>query len=71
MNALIYDVEIARCISGSGAFAPAMWQRGQYGTVIDYALRDVQITRALFARRQALKDPTDGRILTLREPEDA
>lgn len=33
--------------SGTGAFAAIQWQRGQYGAVIDYCLRDVVITKRL------------------------
>lgn len=33
--------------SGNGAKAPVWWQRGEYGKVIDYCLRDVALTTAL------------------------
>lgn len=57
--------------SGSGALAPEMWQRGQRGAVIDYALLDVQLTRRLFELGvgDGLTDPTGRGLLTLREPE--
>jgi hypothetical protein len=55
--------------SGSGAFAPELWQRGQRGAVIDYCLGDVALTKRLFDRRAELIDPTGRGMLTLREPE--
>lgn len=51
-----------------GRSAPELWQRGMRGAVLNYALRDVQITKALFDRRAALRDPTNSELLTLREP---
>lgn len=33
--------------TGNGAMAPVLWQRGQYGEVIDYCLNDVWMTREL------------------------
>ncbi|MEW6186191.1 MAG: hypothetical protein AB1585_10685 [Thermodesulfobacteriota bacterium] len=33
--------------SGNGALAPVQWQRGEYGAVIDYCLRDVWLTKKL------------------------
>ena len=32
----------------NGALAPVLWQRGQYGKVIDYCLNDVYMTYALY-----------------------
>jgi hypothetical protein len=55
--------------SGSGAFAPELWQRGQIGRVIDYCLGDVALTKQLFDRRRQLIDPTGRGLMTLREPE--
>lgn len=36
--------------TGSGADAPVLWQRGQIGTVINYCLHDVYLTKLLFDR---------------------
>ena len=36
--------------TNSGAFAPVNWQRGEYGTVIDYCLEDVRQTKLLLGR---------------------
>jgi hypothetical protein len=36
--------------SGDGALAPVEWQRGKMGSVIDYCLMDVALTRKLLDR---------------------
>jgi hypothetical protein len=58
--------------SGHGAVAPVQWQRGQIGSVIDYCLNDVKITKRLtdcIEQHGTIKDPTDTkRILTVRRP---
>jgi hypothetical protein len=59
--------------SGTGAFAPVLWQRGQIGEVIDYCLNDVRLTKQLFdavLQRKAIKNPKGGPDLQLRHPED-
>ena len=33
--------------TGNGALAPVHWQQGKYGTVIDYCLEDVRLTKML------------------------
>lgn len=33
--------------TGHGALAPVLWQRGQYGEVIDYCLEDTNLTQKL------------------------
>ena len=38
--------------SGNGALAPIQWQRGQIGSVINYCLNDVKLTRDLFVLSQ-------------------
>lgn len=55
--------------SGSGELAPKLWQQGKMGAVIDYCLRDVQLTKRLFDLAQAdqLVDPTNGQRLSLRK----
>jgi hypothetical protein len=59
------NLEISK--SGRGDLAPKLWQRGEYGAVIDYCLRDVMLTKRLFEKRTHLVDPTDGSSLCLRE----
>jgi hypothetical protein len=55
--------------SGHGAMAPIDWQRGKVGTVIDYCLNDVRLTKKLVDEiiyNAKLKSPLDGEtILTL------
>ena len=56
--------------SGSGAQAPYDWQCGNFGTVIDYCLNDVLLTKRLFdavLRGDYIKSPKGG-TLTLRYP---
>lgn len=38
--------------TGNGALAPVQWQRGEIGSVIDYCLQDVKLTRDLFLLSQ-------------------
>ena len=52
--------------SGDGAMAPVLWQRKQYGTVINYCLNDVMQTVALIRRCPILKDPVTGKQLSVR-----
>jgi hypothetical protein len=57
--------------SGDGAFAPVQWQRRKVGTVIDYCMRDVMLTKRLLdrvIRCGQLKDPTNGEWLRIRRP---
>ena len=57
--------------SGNGALAPVDWQRGKYGTVIDYCLNDIRLTKQLFDLVLAGKpviNPKTGAELTLRMP---
>lgn len=54
-----------------GALAPANWQRARYGSVIDYCLHDVWLTKKLFDRILAcgiLAHPKGGDALVLRPP---
>lgn len=58
--------------SGNGALAPVLWQRGQYGEVIDYCLNDIALTTQLFNRvvqGNAIINPKDGARLYLRVPD--
>lgn len=56
--------------SGSGAFAPVLWQRGAHGQVIDYALNDViqttKLVELVIAGR--LRDHESGRVLPVTLP---
>lgn len=57
--------------SGNGALAPVDWQRGKYGTVIDYCLNDIRLTKKLFDLVLAGKpiiNPKTGAELMLRMP---
>lgn len=58
--------------TGSGALAPVLWQRGQYGQVIDYCLEDVRLTKKVLdrvLRCGSLNDPRDpSKMLTIRRP---
>jgi DEAD/DEAH box helicase domain-containing protein len=55
-----------------GADAPARWQRGHVGTVIDYCLADVNLTRRLLdrvIRYGTIIDPNGPtRLITVRRP---
>lgn len=56
--------------SDDGALAPMNWQWGKVGTVIDYCLRDVLLTRDLLnlAIKGRLVSPITRRILRMRLP---
>lgn len=59
--------------TGSGAMAPVDWQRGKYGSVIDYCLNDVKMTRDLLElviiQDGRIQNPKDiSKQLTLRLP---
>jgi hypothetical protein len=56
--------------SGNGALAPVQWQRGQIGSVIDYCLRDVRLTRDLFVLSQKAIIKTPKGNLSLRKVEN-
>ena len=48
--------------TGHGAEAPKDFQRGRWGSLIDYCLEDVRLTKRLFDRAridQGILDPTD------------
>lgn len=44
----ICRIEFGLAKSGHGALAPVDWQQGKIGSVIDYCLNDVKITKRLF-----------------------
>lgn len=57
--------------SGNGALAPVDWQRGKYGTVIDYCLNDIRLTKKLFdlvLSGKPVINPKTGAELMLRMP---
>ena len=55
-----------------GALAPVDWQRKKFGSVIDYCLNDIALTKRLFERIRltgGLRDPRDStRFITMRRP---
>jgi len=50
--------------TGNGALAPVHWQQGKIGSVIDYCLQDVKLTRDLFllSQRGNIKNPKGGEL---------
>lgn len=58
--------------SGDGALAPVQWQRREFGTVIDYCLNDVRLTKRLLDKvlenSQLMSPKETGRVLTLAHP---
>lgn len=59
--------------TGTGAGAPADWQRKKVGKVIDYCLNDIRLTKRLMdsiLAREPLVNPKRGGELILRHPED-
>lgn len=68
------EVNLSAKKTGNGAYAPVDWQRGRYGTVIDYCLHDVWLTgellKLIFARGYLL-DPRDKtKKLYMRDPRE-
>lgn len=59
--------------SGNGALAPVDWQRGKIGTVIDYCLNDVRLTKQLldriFSKGNLVCPKTKGSIVVRRPNE--
>jgi hypothetical protein len=51
--------------TSDGALAPALWQRGKYGEVIDYCLNDVKLTKQLLDQIIATGELLDPRSSTL------
>lgn len=58
--------------TGHGALGPVQWQQGEIGSVIDYCLADVWLTKRLFdqiVKGVVMIDPRDTtKMLTLRRP---
>jgi len=57
--------------TGNGALAPVDWQLGKIGSVIDYCLEDVRLTKLLFDKilfEGALICPKTGRYISVRKP---
>lgn len=54
--------------SADGAQAPALFQRGLMGELVDYGLRDVMLEYQLLLRRGSFVDPATGRVVVLPEP---
>jgi hypothetical protein len=59
--------------TGNGALAPVDWQRGNIGSVIDYCLADVRLTKMLFElplNNLPVKSPKADEWLWLAAPEN-
>lgn len=57
---------------GNGALSPILWQQGKTGSVIDYCLNDVRMTKKLCDKIMShgfLDDPKTGGILKIKGPE--
>ena len=57
--------------TGNGALAPALWQQGKIGEVVDYCLTDVHRTKKLFdliKNGSPLISPKNKSMLQLRNP---
>lgn len=57
--------------TGHGALAPVDWQRGRYGSVTDYCLADVALTKKLLdkvIRSGWLISPKTGESIKIRRP---
>ncbi len=61
-----------RVKTGSGAFAPVDWQRGNRGTVIDYCLNDVAMTldlmKVIVTKGEILHPNGSGEVIPMRNP---
>jgi hypothetical protein len=58
--------------TGSGAMAPVFWQQGKIGTVVDYCLADVWLTKMLLDRIRGdfpLVSPKTGQNLHVETPD--
>ena len=51
-----------------GSLAPQLFQTGRIGELCDYCLNDVRLTKLLLEGRDALKNPLDGKIISLDAP---
>ena len=59
--------------TGHAALAPILWQKNKVGTVIDYCLNDVKLTKRLLdlvLTREPVRNPKRNGFLTLRHPND-
>lgn len=59
--------------SGDGALAPVQWQNGEIGSVIDYCINDVRLTKKLFDKimqGHPIVSPKDGKTLLTIEKAD-
>lgn len=63
----VSEANLGQKKSGNGAMAPVLWQKGQYGEVIDYCLQDVVLTKKNVDRaiRNELINPKTGKILSI------
>lgn len=65
-------VNLGRKKTGHGALAPVQFQRGEYGSLLDYNMNDVWLTDRLYSivkSGQGLDDPrSPGKLLPVRVP---
>lgn len=57
--------------TGHGALAPVQWQQGKYGTVIDYCLNDIYLTKKLLdhiIHHGCIKSPKENQTIKVRKP---
>lgn len=66
------EANFGRKKSGDGGLAPVNFQRGRIGSVVDYCLMDVTLTRKLLERiikRGELINPKTGQLIKIRKPQ--
>lgn len=67
----IVKVNFNRAKSGHGALAPVQWQRREYGSVVDYCLEDVRLTKMVMDQillKGTLINPKNGKQLFITRP---
>lgn len=72
LNALIKANGLGSGKTGNGAMAPAWYQAGRMGKVIDYCLADVWLTKMLLdkiIRGEKIKNPRTGQMMGIKRPE--
>lgn len=67
------EVNFGQKKTGNGALAPVHWQKNRRGTVVDYCLQDIRLTKLLFDRIVKfgnLISPKTSKLVNLRNPYD-
>lgn len=62
----ICEVNFGTKKTEDGALAPVMWQRGEYGRVIDYCVNDVEMTRRVVQQiltHGYIRDPRNPKMI--------